>query len=86
MVPDSKVNADYRASISFGIMNGKDYTRGMCLPCLLPEEPNVEKSGNYEAFQVPFGVESHTQSVLFIIPSAPDHIMNVHTLKKSVIP
>jgi hypothetical protein len=79
-VPDSKANADYRANINIRIMRGKDYTRGMRLPCVLPEEPDVEKGSNNKAFQEPFGVEGHTQDALFIIPFAPNIIVNVHAL------
>lgn len=62
------------------MMKGKDYTRRMRLPCLLVEEPNVEKGGNYKAFQEPFGVEGDTENVLIIKPFAPNIIVSVHTL------
>jgi len=62
------------------MMKGRDYTRGMRLPCLLAEEPDVEKGGNYKAFQEPFGVECHTEDVLIIEPSAPNIIVSVHAL------
>ena len=79
-VPNSKVNADYRANISIRIVKGKDYTRRMRLPCLLLQEPDVEKGSDYKAFQERFGVGGHTQYFLFIIPSAPNKIVSVHAL------
>ena len=50
-VPNVKVNADYRASIILIITKGGNHRRGMCSPCFLPVEPDVEKGGDYETFQ-----------------------------------
>lgn len=63
-------------------MKGEDFTRGVRLPRLLLEEPNVKEGGNQKAFQESFGMECHTQDVLIIIPFAPDEIVGVHALQR----